>query len=193
MGRNAENSTDTSFQSQTFNLPLDNIDTDQIYPARFLTTTAPEGLGRFCFQDWRENPQSQQYQYFKDLDTERQQILVAGDNFGCGSSREHAAWSLLDAGFRAVVSTRFGDIFRSNALNNGLLLITVEPETLDFLLQHAQHPLKIDIQARQIDSPGWGRKEFPLDSFSWYCLVHGINALDYLLEHRDEIARFEAG
>ncbi len=181
----------SGFTSQTFNLAVDNIDTDQIYPARFLTTTKREGLGQYCFRDWRENPASNQFQSFKNMDCCRQKILVTGDNFGCGSSREHAVWSLLDAGFKAVISTRFGDIFYTNALNNGLLLIMVDPETLAFLLQQDKQSLNIDIKSRQIEIPGHGRREFPLDRFTSYCLINDINPLDYLLQHRDEIEVYE--
>lgn len=180
-----------NFDSLTFNLPLANIDTDQIYPARYLTTTNRDGLGRYCFLDWRENPKSDQFRLFKHLDTARQQVLVAGDNFGCGSSREHAAWSLLDAGFRAVISTRFGDIFYSNALNNGLLLITVEEDAHDFLLKHNQHKLHVDLQSCELDIPGFGRRRFPLDQFASFCLMNGKTSLDYLLDHRDEIIAYE--
>lgn len=182
----------SNIKSLTFNLPLNNIDTDQIYPARYLTTTTREGLGRYCFRDWRENPASEQFRLFEKLDCQRQKILVAGDNFGCGSSREHAAWSLLDYGFRAVISTRFGDIFYTNALNNGLLLVTVDKETLAFLLQHDQQALQIDIKARQIDIPGLGCRKFPLDQFTLFCLLNGMSSLDYLLKHRDAIDAFEA-
>lgn len=181
----------TRIASLSFNLPLSNIDTDQIYPARYLTTTTRKGLGQYCFRDWRDNPASDQFQFFKELDTTRQKILVAGDNFGCGSSREHAAWSLLDAGFKAVISTRFGDIFHTNALNNGLLPVKVDRETLDYLLQHDRQSLCIDIKTRQIDIPGLGSKNFPLDEFSSYCLLSDMSSLEYLLDHSDEIEAYE--
>lgn len=184
---------DNSFNSLTFNLPANNIDTDQIYPARYLTTTNRQGLGQYCFLDWRQNPASEHFRLFKHLDTQRQRILVAGDNFGCGSSREHAVWSLLDFGFKAVISTRFGDIFYANALNNGLLLIPVDQETHEFLFQHDQQLLHIDIETREIDIPGLGRKEFSLDQFFSYCLINDTNALGYLLQHRDEISTYESG
>lgn len=183
----------SSYDSLTFNLPLENVDTDQIYPARYLTTTDRHGLGQYCFRDWRDNPASEQFRLFENLDTASQQILVAGDNFGCGSSREQAAWSLLDAGFKAVISTRFGDIFHTNAMNNGLLIIVVQPETLDFLHQRDRHNLHVDIRSQFIEIPGLGRIEFPLDQFMAYCLINGLTSLEYLLKHGDEIAAFEAG
>ncbi len=184
--------TQHQFESSTFKLPFDNIDTDQIYPARHLTTTTRNGLGKYCFQDWRENPGCAQFLFFKNLDTKLQKILLAGDNFGCGSSREHAAWSLLDAGFKAVISTRFGDIFYNNALNNGLLLSLVHTETHDYLLRHERLQLRVDIGSQEIEIPGMGRKSFPLDRFTATCLMNDTSPFDYLLNHREEIARFEA-
>jgi 3-isopropylmalate/(R)-2-methylmalate dehydratase small subunit len=180
-------------ESRTFNLAADNIDTDQIIPAQFLTTTERDGLGQFCFYQWRfdadgkprkDNPLAAH-------DATRQQVLVTGTNFGCGSSREHAPWALLDLGFRAVISTRFADIFRNNSLKNGLLLVTVGQDVIDFLLTHPDHPVRIDIPAARLEISGLGNFGFPLDPFSAYCLAQGIDQLDFILQHETDIARHE--
>jgi 3-isopropylmalate/(R)-2-methylmalate dehydratase small subunit len=179
-------------ESRTFNVAVDNIDTDQIIPARFLTTTEREGMGRFCFHDWRfagdgsgkpDNP-------LRDR-REDQQVLVAGNNFGCGSSREHAPWALLDFGFRAVISSRFADIFRSNALKNGLLPVTVEQDVIDHLMSTNGVGVKIDIGEATIDIKGFGKRGFPLDPFSAYCLVRGIDQLDFILQNAAAIDEYE--
>jgi len=180
-------------ESRTFNLASDNIDTDQIIPAQFLTTTEREGLGKFCFYHWRfdadGNPREDSP--LAAHDARRQQVLVAGTNFGCGSSREHAPWALLDLGFRAVISTRFADIFRNNSLKNGLLLVTVEADLIDFLMAHPDHPVRIDIPAGRMEVDGFGAVEFPLDPFSAYCLAEGIDQLDFLLRHEKDINQYE--
>jgi 3-isopropylmalate/(R)-2-methylmalate dehydratase small subunit len=182
-------------ESRTFNLAVDNIDTDQIIPAHFLTTTEREGLGQFCFHSWRfdetgtERPDSP----LRDHQAESQQVLVTGTNFGCGSSREHAPWALLDFGFRAVISNRFADIFRSNALKNGLLPVTVEDHVIEFLLANPGHPVSIDIASHSLSVHEYGDFEFPLDAFSAYCLTRGIDQLDFILEHESEIVRYEQG
>jgi len=118
-------------------------------------------------------------------------VLVAGSNFGCGSSREHAPWALLDLGFRAAISTRFADIFRSNSLKNGLLLVTVEQQVADFLLAHPDHRVRIDIAAARLQVSGLGDFDFPLDPFAAYCLAQGIDQLDFILRHEADIARYE--
>ncbi len=178
-------------RSKTFNLPVENVDTDQIFPGRFLTTSQRQGLGKYCFYDWRNDPQNSFYQSFQEHDPEAQAVLVSGLNFGCGSSREHAAWSLLGAGFRAVISTRFGDIFHSNALKNGLVLVQVSEPTLEFLMQNHRHQVNIDISTAQIEISGLGSYEFPLDEFSQYCLLNGIDSMDYLLGKADQVRDFE--
>jgi 3-isopropylmalate/(R)-2-methylmalate dehydratase small subunit len=180
-------------ESRTFSLPVANIDTDQIIPAHFLTTTERHGLGRACFHAWRfeadggeraDNP-------LHDHDTERQKVLVAGENFGCGSSREHAPWALLDYGFEAVISSRFADIFRNNAVKNGLLPVIVEEEVAQHLLARPDTAVRIDISERRLDIDGFGRVEFPLDPFSAYCLTRGIDQLDFILQGADDIQRYE--
>jgi len=180
-------------ESRTFNLAADNIDTDQIIPAQFLTTTEREGLGKFCFYHWRFDPDGRPKKDgpLAGHDAVRQRVLVAGTNFGCGSSREHAPWALLDLGFLAVISTRFADIFRNNSLKNGLLLVTVEQETIDFLMGHPDHPVRIDIQAGRLQVEGYRTVEFSLDPFTAYCLAQGIDQLDFLLRHESDISRHE--
>jgi 3-isopropylmalate/(R)-2-methylmalate dehydratase small subunit len=180
-------------ESHTFNVPQDNIDTDQIIPAQFLTTTEREGLGQYCFYGWRysgdgsdkdDNP-------LREYQAGRQQVLVAGTNFGCGSSREHAPWALLDFGFRAVISDRFADIFRNNALKNGLLPVTVDPGVVEFLHANADHPVSIDINTRTLVVEGLGQYTFPIDPFSAFCLVRGIDQLDFLLQNEQDISAYE--
>ena len=118
-------------------------------------------------------------------------MLVAGANFGCGSSREHAPWALLDFGVRAVISARFADIFRNNALKNGLLPVTVEPAVIGYLFAHPDHEVRIDIRAARLDVPGLGDIVFPLDAFSAHCLTEGIDQLDFILRHEPDITRHE--
>ena len=180
-------------ESKTFNLPVANIDTDQIIPAHFLTTTDREGLGRACFFAWRFNEDGSERTEnpLRDHDSDAQQVLVAGENFGCGSSREHAPWALLDYGFRAVISSRFADIFRGNALKNGLLPVTVEPGVADWLLANPGSEVRIDVENRSLAIAGHGTFTFPLEPFSAYCLVRGIDQLDFILQGSDDIARYE--
>jgi len=182
-------------ESRTFNLPVDNIDTDQIIPAQFLTTTTREGLGQYCFYGWRfdDDGSPKASSPLRKYDAASQQVLVAGSNFGCGSSREHAPWALLDFGFRAVISSRFADIFRSNALKNGLLPITVDDTVVQFLFDHPDHAVRIDIANRTLSIEGYGEFDFPLDPFSAYCLTRGIDPLDFILENEEAIEVFENG
>jgi 3-isopropylmalate/(R)-2-methylmalate dehydratase small subunit len=183
------------FESRTFNLPVDNIDTDQIIPAQFLTTTERDGLGQFCFHGWRFNEDGSEKATnpLRRHDAASQQVLVAGANFGCGSSREHAPWALLDFGFRAVISSRFADIFRSNSLKNGLLPVTVDEAVADYLLDHPDHAVRIDMARHTLTIESYGEFDFPLDPFSAYCLTRGIDQLDYILQHEDAIRAFEEG
>jgi 3-isopropylmalate/(R)-2-methylmalate dehydratase small subunit len=182
-------------ESRTFCLPVNNIDTDQIIPAQFLTTTEREGLGRFCFYSWRfdEHGSERPDNPLKTFDASSQQVLVTGCNFGCGSSREHAPWALLDFGFRAVISSQFADIFRSNSLKNGLIPVQVSDHVVEFLLAHPNHPVRIDISTNRLAVENFGEFEFPLDPFSAYCLTRDINQLDFLLENEAEISRYEQG
>lgn len=180
-------------ESRTFNLAADNIDTDQIIPAQFLTTTEREGLGQFCFYHWRfdADGKPREDSPLARYDATRQQVLVAGANFGCGSSREHAPWALLDLGFRAVISTRFADIFRNNSLKNGLLLVAVKQEVIDYLMAHPDQPVRIDIPSGRLEVEGFGEVTFALDPFSAFCLAQGIDQLDFILRHEAEISRHE--
>jgi len=118
-------------------------------------------------------------------------VLVTGSNFGCGSSREHAPWSLLDYGFRAVISSRFADIFRNNALKNGLIPVTVDQQLVDYLFANPNSEVSIDITTRTLSVAGYGKVEFPLNPFSAYCLTRGINQLDFILQNKQEIDRYE--
>jgi 3-isopropylmalate/(R)-2-methylmalate dehydratase small subunit len=191
MSRPAEN--EGTIASRTFVLVQEDIDTDQIIPGQFLTTTGREGLGQYCFYHWRYDSQGRPRQpgALDGFDPERHAVLVAGRNFGCGSSREHAPWALLDIGIRAVVSSQFADIFRNNALKNGLLPVQVDDSVARFLLEHPDHPVRIDIPATQIEVADLGRFDFPLDPFAAHCITAGIDPLDFLLQHEEDIARHE--
>ena len=176
-------------------VPVDNIDTDQIIPARFLKTTSREGFGEKLFYDWRydadgtpsrENP----------LAGQKGVILVAGNNFGCGSSREHAAWALAGYGFKAVVSSSFADIHRQNELNSFVLPVEVSREFLSELFgcirENPGTVLRIDVGKRTVTNTAAGRsEEFPLDAYKRYCLMNGLDDIDFLLERRDLIEEFE--
>ena len=179
--------------SCTHNVPLDNIDTDQIIPAQFLTTTEREGLGQFCFHGWRFNEDgTQKHDHpLHDHQPDRQQVLVTGSNFGCGSSREHAPWALLDYGFRAVISSRFADIFHNNSLKNGLIPVTVEEHVIEYLHAHPNCMVRIDITTCQLTVEDYGTFSFPLDPFAAYCLTHEIDQLDFILQNEQEISAHE--
>ncbi|HEX7063083.1 MAG TPA: 3-isopropylmalate dehydratase small subunit [Woeseiaceae bacterium] len=179
--------------SRTVVLPQDDIDTDQIIPARFLTTTTREGLGRQLFHDWRYRPDGTPDPEFvlNRPDAAGCRVLVAGNNFGCGSSREHAPWALLDYGFRAVISTEIADIFRGNALKNGLLPIVVDGDTQRWLLAHPGAEVTIDVAASTLELPTGRTVEWPLDAFGRYCLLEGIDPLGFLLQHAARIDTFE--
>ena len=180
-------------ESCTVVLPVSDIDTDQIIPARFLTTTSREGLGRQLFHDWRYLDDGSPDMDFV-LNTERAQncrILVGGRNFGCGSSREHAPWALLDYGFLAVISSRIADIFRSNALKNGLLPVTVDERSHQWLLENPGAKVSIDVAASTLSLPNGETIEYPIDAFARYCLVEGVDQLGFLRRHEDAIRRFE--
>ena len=180
-------------------IPVNDIDTDQIIPARFLKATDKEGLGKAAFCDWR---------YLEDGETPNPEfilnnpayqgaaVLVAGDNFGCRSSREHAPWALLGAGFKAVISTDFADIFRNNALKNGLLPIIVDADTQQQLFSLADEEpgttVRVDVEAQTLTLPDGRAVRFPLDGFSKYCLLNGVDQLGYLLALDGEVRAFEA-
>lgn len=183
----------TRIRSRTVVLPTRDIDTDQIIAARFLTTTTREGLGENLFRDLRFDAGGHPREDFALNRPEAGgcAILVAGNNFGCGSSREHAPWALLDYGFRAVISTEIADIFRSNALKNGLVPVVVDADTHAWLLEHPGAELEIDIATSTLSLPDGRRVEFPVDAFARYCLVEGIDQLGYLQQHAAEIRNFE--
>jgi 3-isopropylmalate/(R)-2-methylmalate dehydratase small subunit len=179
--------------SRTVVLPFTNIDTDQIIPARFLTTTTKEGLGRQLFADWRYDANGAPQPDFALNRPEAAgcAILVAGRNFGCGSSREHAPWALLDFGLRAVVSTEIADIFRNNSLKNGLLPIVVDEHTHAWLLAHPGVSLQVDLQASTLTLPDGTAVQFPIEAFARYCLLNGVDELGFLLQQGDAITRYE--
>ena len=179
--------------SRTVVLRERNIDTDQIIPARVLTTTERKGLGRHAFNDWRSLPDGSPNPDFPFNRAENAgaQILVAGRNFGCGSSREHAPWALTDLGLRAVVSSEIADIFRSNALKNGLLPIVLDDAVVDELLAQPGIELSIGIAARTLTLPDGRRFQFPLDAFAQTCLLEGVDQLGYLLKQADAITAYE--
>jgi 3-isopropylmalate/(R)-2-methylmalate dehydratase small subunit len=182
-----------TIRGRTVVLPRGNIDTDQIIPARFLKTTQTKGLGKVLFSDWRYGPDGTPKADFVLNRPEAQgcPVLVAGDNFGCGSSREHAPWALVDAGFRAVVSTSIADIFRNNALKNGLVPVIVPPAAHAALLAAPGAEVTIDLETRTITLPDGGTATFPIDGFARYCLMNGVDELGYLLSQEEAIARFE--
>jgi 3-isopropylmalate/(R)-2-methylmalate dehydratase small subunit len=179
--------------SRTVVLPMVDIDTDQIIPARFLTTTSKDGLGRHLFAYWRFNEDGSDKPDFvlNSPDSAGCQVLVAGNNFGCGSSREHAPWALLDYGIRAVVSTAIADIFRSNSLKNGLLPIVVDEETHAWLLENPGAEVVIDVAASTLTLPDGRTVNYPIDSFARHCLLEGIDQLGYLQQNDEQIRHFE--
>ena len=181
--------------SKTVVLRVDNVDTDQIIPARFLKTISKEGLGDQLFYDWRYDASGAPKPDFI-LNTEAAkgaQVLVAGDNFGCGSSREHAPWALTQFGFKAVVSTSFADIFKGNSLKNGLLPIVVPPEIHARLLESPGSVVKIDLASQTLTLEDGTAVEFPIDAFSKHCLLEGVDELGYILKQDAAIAAYEAG
>jgi 3-isopropylmalate/(R)-2-methylmalate dehydratase small subunit len=188
----------TTLTSRVVPLPTCDIDTDQIIPARFLKATDKTGMGAHLFADWRYQADGQPREEFVLNRPEHQgaAILLAGHNFGCGSSREHAPWALSGHGFRAVISTSFADIFRSNALKNGLLPVVVDADThqqlFDLLEEVPDAKLTIDLAAQTITLPTGASVNFPIDGFSKACLLRGTDELGYLLGFEEAIAAYEA-
>src|SRR5690348_6832703 len=180
-------------RSRTAVLPATNIDTDQIIPARFLTTTTRDGLGKHLFSEWRYDAAGTPRGEFALNRPEAQgcQILVAGRNFGCGSSREHAPWALLDYGIRAVISTEIADIFRNNALKNGLVAIVVGAEEHRWLLDNPGVDLSIDVRQQTITLPSGNTFRFELEPFARHCLLEGVDQMGFLLQHAGAITAFE--
>jgi len=188
----------TNFQSRIVPLPLNNIDTDQIIPARFLKTTSKQGLDAQLFCDWRYDAEGNPKPDFvlNQARSRGAQVLLAGDNFGCGSSREHAPWALTQFGFRAIVSTSFADIFRQNALKNSLLPIAIpadaHAELLAAVVADPDATVAIDLPRQTLTLPGGREVAFPVDEFSKHCLVNGVDELGYILQQEPAIAAFEA-
>ena len=187
----------TTLTSTAVPLPIENIDTDQIIPARFLKATTREGFGENLFRDWRYDKEGNpKADFVMNSPIYGGEILVAGKNFGCGSSREHAAWAIDGAGFRAVVSSFFADIFRNNALNNGLLPVTVSEQMLEAIFAavnaNPKAELKIDLPAQTIEIVGTEHKEsFGIAPYKKQCLVNGYDDVDFLVSIREEIKAFE--
>lgn len=180
-----------SLSSHMIPILSENIDTDQITPARFLKVTDRSNMAEALFAEWRKDPGF----ILNHNDSKGSQILLVGDNFGCGSSREHAAWALVAYGIRAIVSTSFADIFASNSLKNGVLPIKVDQfvhrKLVDFYQDDRFCELSIDLESRQIELPDGDRIEFPIDNFSRTCLLRGIDQLGYMLGFSDDIDRYE--
>jgi 3-isopropylmalate/(R)-2-methylmalate dehydratase small subunit len=183
----------TIVKSRTVVMPQSDTDTDQIIPARFLTTTTRKGLGNALFADWRYDAAGKPRPEFPLNRPEAAgcQVLVAGNNFGCGSSREHAPWALLDFGIRAVISTEIADIFRGNSLKNGLVPVIVDKATHGWLIENPGVEVTVDVATRELRLPDGRSTSFPIDGFSLYCLLNGVDQLGYLLKHGDAITRFE--
>lgn len=180
-------------------LPEQDVDTDQIIPARFLKATSREGFGENLFRDWRYDEDGiPKEDFVLNNNTYSGSVLVAGENFGCGSSREHAAWALVDYGFRAVVSSYFADIFKGNALNNGLLPVQVSPDFLQEIFKQVNKDhskeVVIDLEAQQISISGTELvEEFEINPYKKMCLINGYDDIDFLISNRDKIESFEKG
>jgi 3-isopropylmalate/(R)-2-methylmalate dehydratase small subunit len=187
----------TTLTSRAVTLPVNNVDTDQIIPARFLKATDKQGMGDHLFADWRYNADGSPKPDFvlNKPEARGAQILLAGGNFGCGSSREHAPWALTGFGFRAVISTSFADIFRNNALKNGLLPIVVDEDThrtlFEMLEEIPNAELTIDLASQTVALPTGQSVTFPMDGFSKTCLLKGTDELGYLLGFEEKIAAYE--
>ncbi len=180
-------------RSRTVVMPTTDIDTDQIIPARFLTTTSREGLGQHLFNDLRRDSDGRDKPDFELNSPEAGdcQVLVAGNNFGCGSSREHAPWALLDYGLKAVISTEIADIFRNNALKNGFIPVVVDQKTHEHLLANPGIDVTIDIEQSTLSIADDLAVQFPIDSFSRFCLLNGIDQLGYIRQQSSAIEKFE--
>jgi len=180
-------------ESKIVVLPVDNIDTDQIIPARYLKAITMDGLGEGLFVDWRKNADGTLKPDFPLNKPENKgaQILVTGDNFGCGSSREHAPWALVQNGIRAVVSTSFADIFKGNALKNGLLPVVVPTDIHKQLIASPGMKVAIDLAGQTLTLAGGPSVDFPIDSFAKRCMLDGVDELGYMLQQESAIAAFE--
>lgn len=188
----------TTFTSRLAPLPIDNIDTDQIIPARFLKTISKVGLGDQLFCDWRYDAEGKPRPDFllNRPEGHAAQVLLAGDNFGCGSSREHAPWALTQYGFRAVISTSFADIFRGNALKNSLLPIVVPAEAhkalFEAVTKNPAATVTVDLAQQKLTLPDGSSVTFPIDEFAKHCMLEGVDELGYILQQEPAIAAYEA-
>ena len=182
-----------TISSRTVVLLTRDIDTDQIIPARFLTATSREGFGEHLFHDLRFNDDGSLNSEFplNSADANGCEVLVAGNNFGCGSSREHAPWALLDFGFKAVVSSEIADIFRNNSLKNGLLPIVVDSQVHLWLLENPGVQVQVSVEDATLTLPDGKQATFPIDDFARYCLLEGVDQLGYLRQQEDAISSFE--
>jgi 3-isopropylmalate/(R)-2-methylmalate dehydratase small subunit len=187
-----------TFTSRLTAMPIDNIDTDQIIPARFLKTISKAGLGDQLFYDWRYDAEGKPKPDFilNKPEAKQAQILLAGDNFGCGSSREHAPWALMQYGFRAVISTSFADIFRGNAVKNSLLPIIIPAEAHKALFATLEADptaqVTVDLAQKKLTLPDGSSVSFPMDEFARHCMLEGVDELGYILQQEPAIASFEA-
>jgi 3-isopropylmalate/(R)-2-methylmalate dehydratase small subunit len=181
-------------ESRTVVIPRENIDTDQIIPGRFLKVTDKKGLGKALFSDWRYDAEGKPRPDFvlNGPAAAGCTVLVAGDNFGCGSSREHAPWALADYGFKAVIATRIADIFRNNALKNGILPVVLEPAAVAKLLAAPAAKVRIDLEAQTVTLPDGSTAAFTVDAFSRNCLMNGVDELGFLLAQEQAIAQHES-
>ena len=181
------------FESRVVPMPINNIDTDQIIPARFLKTTTKEGLDKLLFNDWRYNADGSPKPDFilNQPRGQNAQVLLAGDNFGCGSSREHAPWALTQFGFRAVISTSFADIFTQNSLKNSLLPIIVPAEVHADLFTLEDARVRIDLASQTLTLPNGRAVEFPIDGFAKMCMLEGVDELGWILKQEPAIAAYE--
>jgi 3-isopropylmalate/(R)-2-methylmalate dehydratase small subunit len=184
----------TTFHSQFVSMPVDNIDTDQIIPARFLKTISKVGLGDQLFNDWRyEADGSPKAGFILNQPASRgRKVLLAGGNFGCGSSREHAPWALTQFGFQAVISTSFADIFKGNSLKNGLLPVVVPKDVHAWLFAHPESEVEIDLEAQKLRLADGREVAFSVDPFMRHCLLEGVDELGYILAQEPYIAAYEA-
>ena len=185
----------TTFRSQFVAMPVDNIDTDQIIPARFLKTISKVGLGDQLFYDWRYEADGSPKAGFvlNQPASKARKVLLAGDNFGCGSSREHAPWALTQYGFQAVISTSFADIFMGNSLKNGLLPVVVPKDVHTWLFANPESEVEVDLGAQRLRLADGRAVEFTVDTFMRHCLLEGVDELGYIIGQGSHIAAFEAG
>lgn len=179
-------------RSQFVFLPQANVDTDQIVPARFMATTSSKGMGRALFHDVRHREGQTNDHVLNHVNIVERKILLAGENFGCGSSREHAVWALTDFGFRVVLAPSIADIFKANALNNGLLAIEIGPSLFEVLSNSQNAAVIVDLEGLVIEVPAKVRVSFHIDAFARHCLLNGLDRLDYLLRQREQIRTFES-